>query len=86
MAAGANTRSDIGVRRMISQVTPPQYRNFEPNGTQTYIANASHGYWHGGVTYAMGQTIPYDAAGGTLYTDSPTMERDFNARLIYPSS
>jgi hypothetical protein len=86
MALGPNTKSNVGIRRMVYSTTPPQLRNLEPNGTQTYVVMGSHGVTHGGIAYAKGQTIPYDAAGATQYSSYLKMERDFNARLIDPSS
>lgn len=86
MASGSNTKRNVGIRRLIATVVPPQERNFEANGEQTYVVVSSHGYSHAGVNYARGATIPYDLAAGTLYSNYPKMERDFNARLIEPSS
>ena len=86
MAAGANTRSNVGIRRMIYSTTPPGYRNYEPNGTQTYTVVSSHGYSHAGNSYAKGATIPFDASGGTLYSSPGRLERDFNRGALDPSS
>jgi hypothetical protein len=86
MSAGANTKRNVGIRRLITSVSPAQYRNFEPNGTQTYVVMASKGHTHGGTTYTQGQTIPYDLATGTLYSDYPRMEREFNRRGLDPSN
>lgn len=86
MALGSNTKSNVGIRRMIYTTTPPQLRNFEPNGQQTYTVVASHGFTYAGIAYTKGQIIAYDAAGGTLYGNLPKLERSFNARLIEPSS
>jgi hypothetical protein len=86
MPAGANTKRNVGIRRLITSVATPQYRNFEPNGAQTYVVMSSKGHTHGGTTYTQGQTIPYDAAGSTLYTDYPRMEREFNRNGLDPSN
>lgn len=86
MAQGSNSKTNVGIRRFVYSTTPPGYRNFEPNGTQTYVAASSHGYSHAGNAYAKGQTIAYDAAGATQYGNINRLERDFNARLIDPSS
>jgi hypothetical protein len=83
MAAGANTHRNVGIRRMTTQ---GQERNFEPNGTQTYVVLDSHGIDHAGTHYAKGATIAYDEATGTLYSDYPRMERDYNRGAIDPSS
>ena len=34
-----NTKLNIGIRRMICSLDPPQYRNFEPSGTVQYSCN-----------------------------------------------
>jgi hypothetical protein len=86
MALGSNSKTNVGIRRFIYTTTPPGYRNFEPNGTQTYVVTSSHGYVHAGNAYAKGQTIAYDAAGGTLYSNLARLERSFNGHLIDPSS
>jgi len=85
MPAGASTKRDVGIRRMITSIATPQYRNFEPNGTQTYTV-MSASYTHGGASYAKGTVVPYDLATGTLYSDYPKMERDFNRRALDPSN
>jgi hypothetical protein len=85
MAAGANTKSDVGIRRMITSLGTPQYRNFEVNGAQTYAPTAG-GYTYAGATYAKGAAIPFDAAGGTLYGKPSQLERDFNSGLLDPTS
>jgi hypothetical protein len=85
MGAGASTQRDVGIRRMITSLATPQYRNFEPNGTQTYTVMASS-YTHAGTTYAKGAVVPYDLATNTLYSDYPKMERDFNRRVLDPSN
>lgn len=84
MALGTNTKRNVGIRRLIASVG--QYRNFEPNGTQTYNVASDKGYDHAGNHYAKGATIPFDAAGGTLYSNYPRLERDFNRRALDPSS
>ena len=86
MPLGPNTKTNVGIRRLVYSVTPPQLRNFEPNGTQTYVVMSSHGYSHAGNSYAKGQTIPYDAGGGTTYSNRPRLERDFNRGALDPSS
>lgn len=85
MPAGANTNHDIGIRRMITSIASPAYRNFEVNGTQTYNVIASS-YSYAGSAYAQGATIPYDSAGGTLYSNPAQLERDFNSGMLDPSS
>jgi hypothetical protein len=86
MPAGPNTKANVGIRRFIYSTTPPGYRNFEPNGTQTYTVVASHGYSHAGTSYTKGQTIAYDAAGGTKYGNINRLERDFNRGALDPSN
>ena len=86
MPAGSNTKSDIGIRRIITSVSPAGYRNFEANGSQTYVVAADKGYDYKGTHYAKGATIPYDAAGNTKYGDPVRLERDYNRRVIDPSS
>jgi hypothetical protein len=86
MAAGPNTKTNVGIRRFVYSVTPPGLRNFEPNGTTTYVVMTSKGYDHAGTHYAKGATIPYDAAGGTKYGNAPRLERDFNRGALDPSS
>jgi hypothetical protein len=85
MPIGPNTKSNVGVRRMVYSLTPPQERNFEPNGTQLYVVMSGHGYSHAGNSYAKGASIPYDAAAGTKYSNLARLERDFNARLLGPA-
>jgi len=86
MAAGLSTKRNVGIRRMVTTVTPAQYRNFEPNGTQTYTVQHGHGYDHAGTHYAKGATIPYDSGGGTVYSNAYRLERDFNRGALDPSS
>jgi hypothetical protein len=85
MPQGSNSQVNIGIRRMITSLATPQYRNFEVNGTQTYAVMAST-YSYAGTVYTVGQTIPYDAAVATKYSDPATLERDFNAGVLNPSS
>jgi hypothetical protein len=81
MPAGQNSISNVGVRRLIYSLATPQMRNFEVNGTQTYVVVVGPplSYTYNGVVYAKGATIPFDggaappaspaaavAAGGTL--------------------
>jgi hypothetical protein len=84
MAAGSNTKVNVGIRRMITSIASPEFRNFEVNGSQTYAVITSKHYSHAGNSYAKGQTIAYDAggsaitaiavsAGGTGYTVGPTV-------------
>jgi hypothetical protein len=86
MPAGQNSISNIGVRRMIYSLATPEYRNFEANGTQTYLVavGAPVSYVYAGVVYAKGATIPYDAAG--KYSNPGQLECDFNAGWIDPSN
>jgi hypothetical protein len=85
MPAGTNTKSNIGVSRMIYSLATPQMRNFEVNGTQTYkvVVGASVPYVYNGVLYATGAVIPYDS---TVYSNAAQLERDFNAGLVDPSN
>jgi hypothetical protein len=62
-------------------LTPPQYRNFEPKGQQLYKALRDN-LEYKGVTYRVGQTIPYDASG--KYSDDQLVERYFNAGEVDP--
>jgi hypothetical protein len=86
MAAGSNTKVNVGIRRMVYSTTPPGLRNFEPNGTTTYVVVGSKSVTHAGNAYAKGQTIAFDAAGGTKYSTTAQLERSFNNRQIDPSS
>jgi hypothetical protein len=43
-------------------------------------------YVYNGALYATGAVIPYDAAGGTLYSNAAQLERDFNAGWVDPSN
>lgn len=83
MAQGVNSKRNVGIRRFVPSFG---YRNFEPNGTQTYTVATSKGYSHAGVSYTKGQTIAYDAAGGTAYSNINRLERDYNRGAIDPSS
>jgi hypothetical protein len=90
MPAGQNTKSGLGVMRMIRSLPTPQMRAFEDNGTQTYNVVVSfsgiYKYTYAGVVYAAGATIPYDAAGGTMYSNMGQLERDFNSGWLDPSN
>jgi len=85
MPAGTNTQSNIGVRRCITSLTPPQWRNFEVNGTQQYKVMqtaTTQPYVYNGAIVATGATIAYDAAG--KYSAAAVLEAHFNAGLIDP--
>jgi len=87
MPAGVNTQSNIGMRRVITTLTPPQLRNFEVNGTQQYkvVQGGPTPYVAAnGAVIASGATIPYDAAAGTAYSAPGVLESHFNAGLIDP--
>jgi hypothetical protein len=86
MPAGSNSKVNIGIRRLIKSTTPPGLRNFEANGTQTYVVVADKGYDHAGNHYAKGATIPYDDVGGAKYSHFNRLERDFNTGALDPSS
>ena len=81
---GANSIRNVGVRRVIGSLATPQRRNFEPNGTQKYMVVRGASYTHAGNIYAKGQTIAYDAAGGTQYSNLARLERDFNRGVLDP--
>jgi hypothetical protein len=84
MAAGANTRSNVGIRRVISSLTPAQERCFEVNGTQLYRVVVGHSYTYLGNVYAKGAILPYDGAGGTRYSAWPQLQRDFTLLWVDP--
>ena len=75
---GANSIHNVGIRRMIGSLATPQYRSFEINGAQKYQVARAVSYSHAGNSYAKGQTIAYDAAGGTAYSNTARLARDFN--------
>ena len=85
MPMGANTKNNVGIRRVIASLTPPAERNFETNGSQVYKVVTGHGYFYLGTVYAKGATIPYDAAGGTKYSLWPQLQRDWNLGWIDPA-
>lgn len=88
MPAGTNTKSNIGISRMIYTLATPQMRNFEVNGTQTYNVAvgliAPQSFTYAGAVYTKGQTIPYDAAG--KYSNAAALEWQFNMGWIDPSN
>ena len=84
MPMGANTKSNVGIRRVIATLTPPAERCFEVNGSQVYKVITGHGYFYLGTVYAKGATISYDAAGGTRYAGWPQLERDFVLGWVDP--
>jgi hypothetical protein len=84
MPAGINSTANIGVRRVIRSLTPPQYRNCEVNGTQLYKVMRAGPYLYGATTYLAGQTVAYDAAGGTKYGNMAQIERDFASAWLDP--
>jgi len=83
------TQRNIGIRRMIKpifgQFATPQYRNYERNGGQLYLVVRPQLQW-AGVTYTRGQTINYDSAGGTKYSNDALMEIYFNQGWVDPAS
>ena len=81
MPLGFNTQHDIGIRR----ITGFGLRNFELNGTQLYVVVNGNGYDHAGNHYAKGQTVAYDASGGTAYNNTARLERDFNRGALDPA-
>jgi hypothetical protein len=84
MAAGSNTKNNVGIRRVVASLTPPAERNFETNGAQVYKVINGHGYFYAGIVYAKGAAIPYDGAGGTKYSGWPQLQRDWNLGWIDP--
>jgi hypothetical protein len=84
MPSGINTTANIGIRRMITSLSPPQYRNCEVNGSQLYKVVRAGPYLYQTTTYTQGQTVAYDAAGGTKYGNMPQIERDFNSGWLDP--
>jgi hypothetical protein len=80
-----NTKSNIGIRRMIYSLPTPEHRNYEPKGGQLYKALRGRLEYKGTV-YNAGDTIPYDATGGTVYSDDALMEIYFNQAWIDPVS
>lgn len=77
-----NTSNNVGIRRLIYSLPVPAYRNFEPAGGALYVAVRAVDY--AGTRYAPGTTIPFDAAGGTRYTNDDLMERFFNSGDVDP--
>jgi hypothetical protein len=84
MPAGINTAANIGIRRMIRSLTPPQHRNVEVNGSQLYKVVRAGPYLYGTTTYTQGQTVAYDAQAGTRYGNMAQIERDFAAAWLDP--
>lgn len=88
MPAGTNTRVGIGIRRMIRSLPDPEMRNFEVNGQQLYKVAVGRAvpmsYTYGGLVFNQGDTIPYDAWGGTRYSNAEQLERDFNTGWVDP--
>ena len=80
-----NTTNNIGVRRLIYSLPTPEHRNYEPKGGQIYKAVRSHLEYQGTI-YNFDDTIPYDALGGTVYSDDALMEMYFNQGWIDPVS
>jgi hypothetical protein len=63
---GANTAANIGTRKLIRTLTPPEYRNFENDGvTQYSVLRVSLDFM--GTTYNQGDALPFDV-GGTSYS------------------
>jgi hypothetical protein len=85
MAAGANTKNNVGIRRVVATLTPPVERNFETNGAQVYKVVVGHAYSYANTTYAKGAIVPYDAAGGTRYGAWPQLQRDWSLGWIDPA-
>jgi hypothetical protein len=85
MAAGSNTKSNIGIRRVVATVTPPAERNFETNGSQLYKVVVGHAYTYANTTYAKGAILPYDGAGGTRYSLPAQLARDFALLWVDPA-
>jgi hypothetical protein len=85
MPAGANTKNNVGIRRVVATVTPPAERCFEINGQQVYKVMSAQAYSYAGNSYAKGASIPYDAAGGTKYLNPTILARDFNRLVVDPA-
>ena len=62
-----NTQANIGTRKMIRTLNPPQYRNFENDGTTQYACNREGLDWVDGNAYHVGDLLPFDV-GGTSYS------------------
>jgi hypothetical protein len=84
MPLGPNTKSNVGIRRVVASLTPPQERCFEVNGTQVYVVMSAQSYSHAGNSYTKGASIPYDAAAGTKYSNAARLERDFVRGVLDP--
>jgi hypothetical protein len=85
MPIGPNSKSNIGIRRIAGALSPPQRRNFEPNGQQLYRVAATVAYSYGGSSFAPGSVIPFNAAAGTKYSHPAQLERDFNRLVLDPA-
>lgn len=79
----ANTDSNVGIRRMIYSLADPEYRNYEPEGGQLYLAVRDNLEYQG-VTYNSGDTIPFDE--DARYSDDYLMEEYFNQGWIDPAT
>jgi len=77
------TAINVGIRRMIYTLSPPQYRNYEVRGGQLYkVIRVTLEYM--GTVYQRGQTIPFDGGGGTYYSDDWLMRRYFEQGFVDP--
>jgi hypothetical protein len=96
MPANYNTRTNIGVRRMVPTSTytalpAPEYRNFEP--MQFYV-NLTPDYQFRDKVWPQGRILPHfgtmiDPASGVLVTcytpgDCVQLERDYNSSMLIP--
>jgi hypothetical protein len=69
---------------MIYSLSPPQYRNFEVNGSgQSYKVVTAAPYLYNNVVYTQGQTITFDS--GSSYSNPAQLERDFNRGWLDPA-
>jgi hypothetical protein len=82
MPLGPNSKSNVGIRRVVGSLSPPQERNFEVNGQQLYRVASTIPYTYGAVSYPPGATIPFDGTG--KYTAWAQLRRDFNRLVVDP--
>lgn len=59
-----NTDANIGTRKMIRTLDPPEYRNFENDGVTQYNALREPLDFLG-VTYHSGEPLPFDVGGAS---------------------
>jgi hypothetical protein len=74
-----NTARNIGIRRFLYGAIN-DWRNFETEGVRYRVTTVR--YFYADVEYRQNQVIPFDAGGGTAYSNLAQLERDWNAQLL----